>query len=64
MRVRSSTRRRRPAGLWSIAAPWLLEGGSMAANIAALAGLAIIALSLPQGVRSAHHHGRWDRLVV
>jgi uncharacterized membrane protein len=54
-----------PAGLWLIGAPWLLEGGSMAANIAgALVGLAIVVLSLPRGVRSEHHYGRWDRLVV
>jgi hypothetical protein len=26
--------------------------------------MAIIALSLPRGVRSEHHYGRWDRLVV
>ena len=54
-----------PAGLWLIAAPWLIEGGPMVANITgALVGLAIIVLSLPRGVRSEHHYGRWDRLVV
>jgi uncharacterized membrane protein len=53
------------AGVWLIAAPWLLEGSSMVANIAGtLVGLAIIVLSLPRGVRSAHHYGKWDRLVV
>ena len=53
-----------PAGLWLIAAPWLLEGGSMVASIAgAMVGLAIVVLSLPRGVRSEHHYGRWDRLV-
>jgi hypothetical protein len=54
-----------PAGLWLIAAPWVLEGGSMSANIAgAILGLAIVALSLPRGARSQHHYGRWDKLVV
>ncbi|HEY3077744.1 MAG TPA: vitamin K epoxide reductase family protein [Burkholderiales bacterium] len=54
-----------PAGLWLIAAPWMLEGSSMTANIAsAIVGLAIVALSLPRGVRSHHHYGRWDKLVV
>ena len=54
-----------PAGLWLIAAPWLLHGGSTVANLAgALVGFAIVALSLPRGVRSPHHYGRWDRLVV
>lgn len=54
-----------PAGLWLIVAPWLLEGGSMVANIAgAVVGLAIAGLSLPRGLRSEHHYGRWDRLVV
>ena len=53
------------AALWLIAAPWLLEGGSPVAGIAgALVGLAILPLSLPRGIRSAHHYGRWDRLVV
>ncbi|TAK82082.1 MAG: vitamin K epoxide reductase family protein [Betaproteobacteria bacterium] len=54
-----------PAGLWVIAAPWLMAGGSIVANIAgAVVGLAIVLLSVPFGVRSAHHYGRWDRLVV
>ena len=54
-----------PAGLWLIAAPWLIEGGSLVATAAgAVVGLAIVLLSLPRGVRSEHHYGRWDRLVV
>jgi nucleoside-diphosphate-sugar epimerase/uncharacterized membrane protein len=52
-------------GLWLIAAPWLLDGGSMVANSAsALVGLAIVVLSLPRGATSRHHYGAWDRLIV
>ena len=52
-------------GAWLIAAPWLLEGGSVVANsAAALAGLALVALSLPRGRLGAQHYGRWDRLIV
>lgn len=53
------------AGLWLIGAPLMLEGGSTVANIAGtVVGLSIVLLSLPRGVRSEHHYGRWDRLVV
>ena len=53
-----------PAGLWLIAAPWLVEGaGSAAAQWAGVAaGVALIALSLPRGsVRNTY--GRWNIYV-
>jgi hypothetical protein len=55
-----------PFGLWLIAAPWLLvgAGSSMAVLNSVLAGLSLIALSLPRGRRSAEHYGGWDRFVV
>ena len=52
-----------PFGAWLIAAPWLLEGGSSAAAIASgIAGVALIALSLPRGPVHSHY-GEWDRLI-
>lgn len=46
-------------------APWLLAGGDLTAKIAGMiAGLALIALSLPRGRRSVEHYGSWDRFVV
>ena len=52
-------------GLWLIAAPWLLEGGSGAAAVlGSVVGVAIVALSLPRGPRSREHYGSWDRYVV
>jgi hypothetical protein len=53
-----------PFGLWVIAAPWLLGGASVGALVSnALAGLAVIALSLPRGpVRE--RYGGWDRAIV
>ena len=52
-------------GLWLLAAPWLLEGASTAASWAGVAvGIAVIALSLPRGIRSKAHYGSWDRFVV
>lgn len=52
-------------GLWLIAAPWLLEGGTIAGSLVGMfAGLALIALSLPRGRRSEEHYGSWDRFVV
>ena len=55
-----------PLGLWLIAAPWLLSGvpSGFATVNSVIAGLALIALSLPRGRRSAEHYGGWDRLVV
>ncbi|HUE44741.1 MAG TPA: vitamin K epoxide reductase family protein [Aestuariivirgaceae bacterium] len=53
-------------GLWLVAAPWLLSGaGSGLATVnSVIAGLALVALSLPRGRRSAEHYGDWDRFVV
>ena len=52
-------------GLWLIAAPWLLAGGTMPAAWAEVAvGLILIALSLPRGQRTREHYGNWDRFIV
>ncbi|MCW5701637.1 MAG: NAD-dependent epimerase/dehydratase family protein [Bradyrhizobium sp.] len=52
-------------GMWLIAAPWLLSGGTTgAAWNDVVAGAAIIALSFPRGHRSKEHYGSWDRYVV
>lgn len=52
-------------GIWLIAAPWILDGGSLPATATGVAvGIAVIALSLPRGRRSDEHYGSWDRLVV
>ena len=53
-------------GVWLIIAPWLLSGGSaLTARTGVVAGVALIALSLPRtGRRSAEHYGSWDRYVV
>ena len=52
-------------GLWLVAAPWLLAGGgAIAGSAGVVAGLVLIALSLPRGPRSREHYGSWDRFVV
>jgi hypothetical protein len=52
-------------GAWLVVAPWMLEGaGTMASWVGVLTGLAVMALSLPRGRRSAEHYGSWDRFVV
>lgn len=52
-------------GVWLVAAPWLLDGGSLGAKLGGVAaGLLLIALSLPRGVRSKEHYGSWDRYIV
>ena len=52
-------------GLWLIAAPWLLQGSNVTGDVAGMvAGLALVALSLPRGRRSQEHYGSWDRLIV
>jgi hypothetical protein len=53
-------------GLWLVAAPWLLSGvpSAFATVNSVIAGLALVALSLPRGRRSAEHYGDWDRFVV
>ena len=52
-------------GLWLIVAPWVLDGASALATGAGMAaGIAVVALSLSRGRRSAEHYGSWDRLVL
>ena len=52
-------------GLWLVIAPWLLGGGSLITNVSGVAaGMMLIALSLPRGVRSDEHYGTWDRYIV
>ena len=52
-------------GLWVIASPFLLTGGSvMAATLSVAAGLALVALSLPRGTLSGEHYGGWDRMIA
>ncbi len=52
-------------GFWLIAAPWILDGASaMASWMGVLAGIAVIAMSLPRGPRSNAHYGSWDRYIV
>ena len=52
-------------GLWLITAPWLLSGGNAGATWNdVIAGLVIVALSLPRGRIGQEHYGAWDRLVV
>lgn len=52
-------------GLWLLAAPWLLDGGSMTAAVSdVIAGLLVIVISLPLGTRSKEHYGSWDRFIV
>lgn len=52
-------------GLWLIVAPWCLDGGAVAGSLVCiLAGIALIALSLPRGKRSKEHYRSWDRFIV
>jgi Vitamin K epoxide reductase family/SPW repeat len=53
-------------GVWLMAAPWLLADGLSAQGAwnDIVAGVVVIALSLPRGRRSAQHYGGWDRYVV
>ncbi|MGR3638162.1 SPW repeat domain-containing protein, partial [Alterinioella nitratireducens] len=52
-------------GLWLITAPWFLDGGTVAGSLVGiLAGIALIALSLPRGKRSKEHYGSWDRFII
>lgn len=50
-------------GLWLMAAPWLLSGGSAAANIGGLVvGALVVALSIPKGTIRYRYAG-WDKLI-
>jgi nucleoside-diphosphate-sugar epimerase/uncharacterized membrane protein len=52
-------------GAWVLIAPWVLDGESRAAAVAALiAGVTLIALSLPRGRRSSEHYDGWDYYIV
>ncbi len=50
-------------GIWLMAAPWLLNGGSTVADISGLiAGALVLVLSLPKGpVR--HRYAGWNKLI-
>lgn len=51
-------------GFWLIIAPWLLDGGTVAGGLVGMvAGVLLIALSLPRGRRSKEHYGSWDRFI-
>ncbi len=50
-------------GLWLMAAPWLLDGGSTVANIGGLlAGILVVALSIPKGAIRNQYAG-WNKLI-
>ena len=53
-------------GLWLIAAPWLMDGGTGITGgiVGSVLGALLIGLSLPRGRRSHEHYGSWDRFVV
>ncbi len=52
-----------PFGIWLVIAPWLLDGATLTAAIAGvIAGIALMALSLPRGTVRGHY-GEWDRLI-
>ncbi len=52
-----------PIGLWLVAAPWFLDGGSTASTVGSLiVGVLVIGLSLPKGpIR--HRFGGWNRII-
>jgi nucleoside-diphosphate-sugar epimerase/uncharacterized membrane protein len=51
-------------GIALMGAPWMLDGASELADWAGvLAGLALIALSIPRG-RISNHYGSWNRFLV
>ncbi|MEP0315614.1 NAD-dependent epimerase/dehydratase family protein [Hyphomonas sp.] len=52
-------------GLWLIAAPILLEGGTVAGGLmGVISGVALVTLALPRGRRGREHYGSWDRFIV
>ena len=54
-----------PAGLWLIAAPWLLDGAGspLASWISVITGLLLVGLAIPRGsIRNSY--GGWDVYVV
>lgn len=52
-------------GAWLLIAPWLLDGGTLVGTgLDVVAGVLLIALSLPRGTRSGEHYGTWDRFIV
>jgi hypothetical protein len=52
------------AGLWLVAAPWFLSGATTGSTLNdAIAGLALIALTLPRGA-VRERYGRWQRFIV
>lgn len=51
-------------GLWLLAVPFVFDGASPSGTIVSIGtGLALIALSLPQGRRSNEHYAGWDRFI-
>ena len=54
-----------PAGVWLIAAPWLLDGtiSTLAQGASVVAGLLLVALAIPRGsIRNSY--GGWNVYVV
>lgn len=51
-------------GIALMGAPWMFDGGSPLADaLGVLAGIALIALSIPRG-KVAHRYGNWNRFIV
>jgi hypothetical protein len=54
-----------PVGLWLAASPFFLSGGTLASGTVDLvAGLGLLALSLPRGARSEEQYGGWNRFIL
>ena len=54
-----------PFGLAVAVSPFLFEGGTPVATVAAvIIGVALAGLSLPRGTRSEEHYGGWDQAIV
>lgn len=50
-------------GLWLMAAPWLLSGATLMANMGSIvAGILLIAISLPKGTVRYRYAG-WNSLI-
>lgn len=50
-------------GLWLMAAPWLLEGGSTVAGVGSVVtGILVVVLSIPKGAIH-YRYGNWNKLI-